>query len=120
MEINTAKVIDLAAEKVADEVLSDGRVFERAHEDVTARIDKIFAERVEVQISAIVDALDSKPRIVQCIQACNEEQLIEACLLQLYDKVDKIRGLNIVIATSAKTDDEGRSLLKTMGMPFRK
>ncbi len=37
-----------------------------------------------------------------------------------YDKIDKIKGLNIVIATSAKTDDEGRFLLKTLGMPFRK
>ena len=37
-----------------------------------------------------------------------------------YDKIDKIKGLNIVIGTSAKTDDEGRFLLKTLGMPFRK
>lgn len=37
-----------------------------------------------------------------------------------YDKIDKIKGLNIVIATSAKTDEEGRFLLKTLGMPFRK
>lgn len=37
-----------------------------------------------------------------------------------YDKIDKIKGLNITIVTSAKTDDEARFLLKTMGMPFRK
>jgi len=36
-----------------------------------------------------------------------------------YDKIDKIKGLNIVIGTSAKTDEEGRFLLKAMGMPFR-
>ncbi len=36
-----------------------------------------------------------------------------------YDKVDKIKGLNITIVTSAKTDDEGRALLKYLGMPFR-
>jgi large subunit ribosomal protein L5 len=36
-----------------------------------------------------------------------------------YDKIDKIRGMNIVIVTTAKTDDEGRELLKLMGMPFR-
>ena len=36
-----------------------------------------------------------------------------------YDKVDKIRGLNISIVTSADTDEEGRSLLKKLGMPFR-
>lgn len=37
-----------------------------------------------------------------------------------YDKVDKIRGLNIVIATTAKTDAEGRFLLQSLGMPFKK
>jgi len=37
-----------------------------------------------------------------------------------YDKIDKIRGLNITIVTSAKNDDEGRALLKHLGMPFRK
>lgn len=36
-----------------------------------------------------------------------------------YDKVDKIKGLNITIVTSAKTDEEGRALLKYLGMPFR-
>jgi large subunit ribosomal protein L5 len=37
-----------------------------------------------------------------------------------YDKIEKIRGLNVVITTTAKTNDEGRFLLKVMGMPFRK
>ncbi len=36
-----------------------------------------------------------------------------------YDKIDKLRGLDIAITTTAKTDDEGRALLKMMGMPFR-
>jgi len=36
-----------------------------------------------------------------------------------YDKIDSIRGLNITIVTSAKTDEEGKELLKLMGMPFR-
>ncbi len=36
-----------------------------------------------------------------------------------YDKIDKIRGMDIAITTTAKTDDEGRALLKLMGMPFR-
>ncbi len=35
-----------------------------------------------------------------------------------YDKIDKIRGMNIVIVTTAKTDEEARALLKFMGMPF--
>lgn len=37
-----------------------------------------------------------------------------------YDKIDKIKGFNITIVTSAKTNDEGRSLLRGMGMPFKK
>jgi large subunit ribosomal protein L5 len=36
-----------------------------------------------------------------------------------YDRIDKIRGMDIAITTTAKTDDEGRALLKLMGMPFR-
>ncbi|MEE4164973.1 MAG: 50S ribosomal protein L5 [Desulfocapsaceae bacterium] len=37
-----------------------------------------------------------------------------------YDKIDKIKGLNITIVTSAPTDNEGRALLGLMGMPFKK
>lgn len=36
-----------------------------------------------------------------------------------YDKVDKVRGMNITICTSAKTDAEGKALLEGLGMPFR-
>jgi len=36
-----------------------------------------------------------------------------------YAKVDKIRGMNITVVTSAKTDNEARSLLKHLGLPFR-
>ena len=35
-----------------------------------------------------------------------------------YDKVDKLRGLEIVIVTTAKNDEEGRELLSSLGMPF--
>jgi large subunit ribosomal protein L5 len=37
-----------------------------------------------------------------------------------YDKVDAVRGMNITICTTAKTDNEGRALLEALGMPFRK
>ena len=37
-----------------------------------------------------------------------------------YDKIDKIRGMNITIATTARTDEEARQLLTELGMPFRK
>lgn len=36
-----------------------------------------------------------------------------------YDKIDKIKGMNITIVTTAKSDEEGRALLRLMGMPFR-
>ena len=35
-----------------------------------------------------------------------------------YDKVDKIRGMDIIVVTTAKSDEEARELLKLMGMPF--
>ncbi len=37
-----------------------------------------------------------------------------------YDKIDKIRGMNISITTTARTDEEARQLLTELGMPFRK
>ena len=37
-----------------------------------------------------------------------------------YDQIEKIRGMNITIVTTAKTDEEARELLTLLGMPFRK
>lgn len=37
-----------------------------------------------------------------------------------YDSIDKLRGMNITVVTTAGSDDEGRSLLTAFGMPFRK
>ena len=37
-----------------------------------------------------------------------------------YDKVDKVRGMDIIFVTTAKTDEEARELLKLFGMPFQK
>lgn len=36
-----------------------------------------------------------------------------------YDKIDKIKGMNVTIVTSAKTDEESKELLRLLGMPFR-
>jgi large subunit ribosomal protein L5 len=36
-----------------------------------------------------------------------------------YDKIDRVRGMDVVITTTANTDEEARVLLKMMGMPFR-
>jgi len=37
-----------------------------------------------------------------------------------YDKIDKVRGMDVTIVTTANTDEEGRALLAAMGMPFKK
>ena len=37
-----------------------------------------------------------------------------------YDKVEKVRGMDIIIVTTANTDEEARELLSFMGMPFKK
>jgi large subunit ribosomal protein L5 len=37
----------------------------------------------------------------------------------IFDKIDKVKGLNISIVTTAKTDEEGKELLRLLGMPFR-
>ena len=36
-----------------------------------------------------------------------------------YDKIDKVKGMNVTIVTTAKTDEEARALLRLLGMPFR-
>ena len=46
-----------------------------------------------------------------------KEQLIFPEIV--YDKIDKIRGMDIIIVTTAKTDEQARALLRTLGLPFR-
>ena len=36
-----------------------------------------------------------------------------------YDKIDKVRGMDVIIATTAKTDEEARELLRMFNMPFK-
>ena len=36
-----------------------------------------------------------------------------------YDKIERIKGMNVTFVTTAKTDEQGRALLKSLGMPFR-
>jgi large subunit ribosomal protein L5 len=37
-----------------------------------------------------------------------------------YDKIDKLRGMEVTIVTSAETDDQARAMLQLLGMPFKK
>ena len=48
---------------------------------------------------------------------CVKEQIIFPEIE--FDKIDKVKGLNITIVTTAKTDEHGKELLKMLGMPFR-
>ena len=45
---------------------------------------------------------------------------IKNCMKMCYDKIDKLRGMDIVFVTTAKTDEEGHELLAQLGMPFKK
>ena len=45
---------------------------------------------------------------------------IKNCMKMCYDKIDKLRGMDIVFVTTAKTDEEGHELLAQLGMPFHK
>jgi large subunit ribosomal protein L5 len=37
----------------------------------------------------------------------------------VYDKIDKVRGMDVVVVTTARTDEEARAVLTQLGMPFR-
>lgn len=76
-----------------------------------------FDHNLPNQISAIVDGIDYEPKIVQCIQACNEEALIEPCILQLYDKVDKIIVIEGAVKSkveAGQATEDGHSLDRTV------
>lgn len=75
-----------------------------------------FNHNLPNQVSAITDAIGKKPRIVQCIQALNEEALIEPCMLQLYDEVDQIIVIEGAVQNkveSGQATPDGHSLDRT-------
>jgi large subunit ribosomal protein L5 len=90
---------------------------------VTLRRDKMFEfldKLVNVSLARVRDfkgvspkGFDGKGNYSLGIK----EQLIFPEII--YDKVDKIKGMNITIVTTAASDEEGRALLKHLGMPFR-
>lgn len=73
-----------------------------------------FNTEVDNQISAILDAVDHSPRIIQCIQAHNEEGLIRECMLQLYDKVDQILVLEGAVTNRPGATEDGHSTDRTV------
>lgn len=66
------------------------------------------------QITAITDLIGRRPHIVQLIQACNEEQWIKSCMLQLYDKVDRIIVIEGAVQNRPNTTPDGHSCDKTV------
>ncbi len=80
-------------------------------------MDNPFNNNLLNQVDSIVSLMDNSPRIVQCIQACNEEQLIEACMLQFYDKVDKIIVIEGAVKNKVEAEQatsNGHSLDRTV------
>ncbi len=79
-------------------------------------IDKLFSialPRVRDFRGVSVNAFDGRGNYSMGVR----EQLIFPEIN--YDKVDRVRGMNITFVTTAKTDEEARELLKLLGMPFK-
>lgn len=79
--------------------------------------DNPFNNNTLNQVDTICNAIDHKPRIVQCIQCVNEEQLIEACILQCYDEVDKIIVIEGAVQNKVEAGQatpDGHSLDRTV------
>lgn len=69
------------------------------------------------QVSAICDSINKQARIIQCIQACNEEELIEPCMTQLYEKVDRIIVIEGAVESKVEAGQatpDGHSLDRTV------
>ena len=85
---------------------------------VTLRADKMFYfmdKLVSVSLPRVnANAFDGRGNYALGVK----EQLIFPEIE--YDKVDKVRGMDIIFVTTAKTDEEARELLKLLGMPFSK
>lgn len=135
--IQNIKILDSAAEELA-QISGQKAVITRARQSIAAfklrkgmpigcmvalrgnRMYEFFDKLVNVALPRVRDfrgvsprALDGRGNYTLGIK----EHIIFPEID--YDKIDKIKGMNITIVTTAKNDDEARSLLALMGMPFR-
>lgn len=86
-----------------------------------ARMYEFFDRLVNVSIPRIRDFRGTPPNSFDGRGNYNLGLVEQIIFPEIdYDKVEKIKGMNITIVTSAKTDEEGFELLKNLGMPFRK
>ena len=115
------KAVEEARKSVANFKLREGMPIGAK---VTLRADKMFYfmdKLVSVSLPRVRDfrgvnanAFDGRGNYALGVK----EQLIFPEIE--YDKVDKVRGMDIIFVTTAKTDEEARELLKLLGMPFSK
>lgn len=135
--IQNIKILDSAAEELA-QIAGQKPVITRARQSIAAfklrkgmpigcmvtlradRMYEFFDKLVNVALPRVRDfrgisskALDGRGNYTLGIK----EHIIFPEID--YDKIDKIKGMNITIVTSAETDDEARTLLALMGMPFK-
>lgn len=112
-------VVTKARKSVANFKLREGRAIGTK---VTLRGDRMWAfldRLISIALPrtrdfrGIPDKLDGRGNYTLGLQ----EQLLFPEIA--YDKIDKIRGMEITIATTAETDEEARRLLELLGMPFR-
>ncbi len=135
--IQNVKILDSASEELA-KISGQKPVVTRARQSIAAfklrkgmpvgcmvtlrgrRMYEFFDKLVNVALPRVRDfrgvspkALDGRGNYTLGIK----EQIIFPEID--YDKIDKIKGMNITIVTTAKSDDEARQLLAHLGMPFR-
>ena len=112
-------IVTRAKKNIANYKLREGRAIGTK---VTLRGDKMWSlldRLVNIALPRIRDfrgvsaTLDGRGNYTVGLR----EQLVFPEII--FDKVDKVRGMEITIVTTAKTDEEGRRLLKLLGMPFR-
>jgi large subunit ribosomal protein L5 len=117
--IQNIKVLDAAMEELTL-IAGQRPVVTRARKSIASFKLRFFDKLVNVALPRVRDfrglsdkSLDGRGNFTLGIKEHIIFPEIE------YDKIDKIKGLNITIVTTAKTDEEGKALLKMMGMPFK-
>jgi large subunit ribosomal protein L5 len=86
-----------------------------------ARMYEFFDRLVNVAIPRIRDFRGTSPKSFDGRGNYNLGIVEQIIFPEIdYDKVEKIKGMNITIVTTAKTDEEGFELLRSLGMPFRR
>ena len=74
---------------------------------------------LQLVVSALAGLAAAIPLVVQLVKYV--QKAVQLIFPEIeYDKVDKVRGMDVICVTTAKTDEEARELLKLFNMPFAK